>query len=334
MSRWIAAALLTCAGIVGSAASQSDFVLARDQYPVVNGSTSTQPLGVLIAGRVTRTSVRWFRTSDDPTRRLFLTAEPYDETRRLSLHAAPADLGRLNLGRDASSIGPLFKGTSHSGTSQSYERLASGEAELVIAAREPTPAERDAIRKGGADVVTLPIARDAFVFLRHVKNTVRNLTLDQVRDIYGGVITSWKDVGGTDVKIVAYQREPTSGSQVEMEQLVMRGRSMIAGPDNNLTSRMPGPFNAVRETVGGIGYTYHYYERFMAGFPEITTVAINGVTASPETITNGRYPLVTRVYLAHRVDLGAGSPAARLRDWIASPAGQRVVAESGYVRLR
>jgi hypothetical protein len=53
------------------AGGQSDLRLAREEYPVVDGSTSTQPLGVLVAGRVTRTSVEWRRASFfDPTRRL------------------------------------------------------------------------------------------------------------------------------------------------------------------------------------------------------------------------------------------------------------------------
>ena len=130
----------------------------------------------------------------------------------------------------------------------------------------------------------LPIARDAFVFLRHTSNPVTGVTLDQVRDIYAGVLTSWKILGGADRPIVAYQRDATSGSQVEMEQLVMRGRPMREGPDIRVTMATFGPFNAV--------------------------------------------------YLAHRADLPPGGAAARLRDWLRTPAGQAVIAESGYVPLR
>ena len=84
----------------------------------------------------------------------------------------------------------------------------------------------------------------------------------------------------------------------------------------------------------GIGYSYHYYERFMSVVPEVATLAIDGVPAEPATIAAGRYPLITFVYLAHRADLRADSAAARLRDWLLTPAGQAVIAESGYVPLR
>ena len=309
--------------------------LAREEYPVVDGSTSAQPLGMLVAGRVTRTSVEWRRASHfDPTRLLVPTAAPYDPARRLAFEPPPAERAGPDLVAALSSIGRLAERTRHSGTNEAYGRLAAGQAELTLVAREPTPAEREAVRRGGAEIVVQPIARDAFVFLRHASNPVTSLTLDQVRDIYAGALTSWKALGGPDWPIVAYQRDATSGSQVEMEQLVMRGRPMREGPDIRVTRAMFGPFNAIRHDPTGIGYSYHYYERFMAVVPEVATLAIDGVRAEPATIAAGRYPLITFVYVAHRADLPPDSAGARLRDWLLTPAGQAVIAESGYAPVR
>jgi phosphate transport system substrate-binding protein len=317
------------------AGGEPDLQFAREEYPVVDGSTSTQPLGMLVAGRLTRTSVEWRRTSHfDPTRLLAPTAVAYDPARRLSLEPTPAEPRGPDLGTALSAIGRLAERVRHTGTQQSYARLATGAAALVLTAREPTSAEREAVRRGGAEILVQPIARDAFVFLRHASNPVTSVTLDQVRDIYAGVLTSWKVLGGPDRPIIAYQRDPTSGSQVEMEQLVMRGRPMKEGPDIRVTMAMFGPFNAIRHEPNGIGYSYHYYERFMAAVPEVATLAIDGVAAEPPTIAAGRYPLVTFVYLAHRSDLAADSAGALLRDWLRTPAGQAVIAESGYVPLR
>ena len=329
----LAAGVLAALLLVVPAGGESDFRLSHDEYPVVDGSTSTQPLGMLIAGRVTRTSVEWRRLSFfDPTRMLALTGAPYDDSKKLLLGVAPTEPRGADLATALSPIGRLAERLRHNGTHQSYARLAGGQAELVLVAREPTPAERDAVRRGGAEIVVRPIARDAFVFLRNANNPVTGVTLDQVRDVYAGVLTSWKALGGADRPIVAYQRDATSGSQVEMERLVMRGRPMREGPDIRITMAMFGPFNALRHDQNGIGYSYHYYERFMTVLPEVATLAIDGITAEPATIAAGRYPLVTSVYLAHRADLPAGSAAARLRDWLQTPAGQAVIAESGYVR--
>ena len=78
---------------------------------------------------------------------------------------------------------------------------------------------------------TSPI--DALVFIVNPKNPVRNLTADQVRKIYTGEITNWKEVGGVDHAITPYIRDADSGSQEKMETLVMDGLTMIDG------SRMP-----------------------------------------------------------------------------------------------
>ena len=326
-----AAALL----LGSSGADAPDFRLEREDYPAVDGSTSTQPLGVLVAGRVTSTSVDWRqRSMFDSTRVLAFTGAPHDPARRLSLELAPPSTSGPDLITMLSATGRLTERTAHTGTHESYGRLATRQADLVLAAREPTPGEREAARRAGVEMVTRPVARDAFVFLRHASNPVTSLTLDQVRDVYAGALTGWKALGGLDAPIVAYQRDATSGSQVEMEQLVMRGRPMREGPDIRVTMAMTGPFNAIRHNPAGIGYSYHYYERFMVSVPEVATLAIDGVRPEPATIASGRYPLVTHVYLAHRSDLPPVSPAARLRDWLLTPAGQAVVAESGYVPLR
>jgi phosphate transport system substrate-binding protein len=331
----LAGAALAGLLVVTATGAGPEIRLEREDYPVVDGSTSAQPLGVLVAGRVTRTSVEWRRLSMfDSTRLLALTGAPYDPAKRLSLEMAPPSTTGPDLVTVLSPTGRLAERIAHTGTSQSYGRLAAGQAELVLAAREPTPAEREVVRRAGASVVTRPIARDAFVFLRHASNPVTSLTLDQIRDIYAGAVTGWKAVGGPDRPIVAYQRDATSGSQVEMVELVMRGRRMREGPDITVTMAMTGPFNAIRHNPDGIGYSYHYYERFMVSLPEVTTLAIDGVRPEPATIASGRYPLVTFVYLAHRSDLSPGSAAARLRDWLTTAAGQAVIAESGYVPLR
>jgi phosphate transport system substrate-binding protein len=334
MPAWVVAflAALVSAGVVRG---QADLRMAVDEYPVVDGSTSTQPLGALVASRVTRTSVAWRQVSAfDPTRRLVLTAAPYDDAAKLVLQVEPVERKPPDLVATLGPVGQLIERTKHSGTSECFARLAAGQADLVLVAREPTADERAAIRRAaGSEIVVQPIARDAFVFLRNVDNPVTSLTLDQVRDIYSGKVTNWRAVGGADRPIIAYQREPTSGSQVEMEQLVMRGRPMPEGPDIRITYAMFGPFNAIRHQPDGIGYSYHYYERFMAAVPEVATLAINGVAPDRTTIADGRYPLVTFVYLVHRANLPAGSAAARLRDWLRTPNGQAVVAESGYVPL-
>jgi phosphate transport system substrate-binding protein len=266
---------------------------------------------------------------------LKLTADEYDANRKLVL-GGPAPKwvgpGLADPSARPTPIDVLAARIDHAGTSQSFAQLADRKVDLILVAREPTAIERDQVRRSGTTIVVERIARDAFVFLRNAKNPVTNLPLDRIRDIYAGAIKNWKELGGNDQPIMAYQRDASSGSQVEMEQ-IMGGRPMLSGLDIRMTAAMFGPFNAVRHDVAGIGYSYHYYERYMAVIPEVATLAVDGVAADPASIESGKYPLVTYVYLAHRSDLTRTSAAARLRDWLRTPAGQAVVAESGYVPI-
>jgi phosphate transport system substrate-binding protein len=330
----VPAVVLSALAVASTGLGQPAFHLALDDYPRVDGSTSAQPLGMLVACRLTRTSFAWRSSMFERTRALAPTAEPYDPARRLSLPLDEAPSPEFDPLIALAPQAQLITRVNHTGTHQSYLRLAAGEVDLVLTAREPTDAERVEAARRGVELTIIPIARDAFVFLRHVTNPVASLTLDQIRDIYAGTVTDWSALRGTAGPIVAYQRNRDSGSQVEMARLVMQGQPMLDGPEITFTASMFGPFNAIRDDPRGIGFSYRYYERYMAPVAEVDTLAIDGVRPEPDTIASGRYPLVTFVYLVHRSDLPDGSPAAQVRDWLTTPAGQAVVAESGYVPLR
>ena len=97
---------------------------------------------------------------------------------------------------------------------------------------------------------------------------------------------------------------------------------------------MAGPIDRVSQTANAIAYSVYYYEHFMSPHPNNKLIGVGGVMPTSETIANGTYPFTTEVYMVTRKDLKADSPAAKLRDWILSDAGQRVVADSGYVPIR
>ena len=77
----------------------------------------------------------------------------------------------------------------------------------------------------------LPADGDAKALSGNPENPVKNLTSDQVRKIYTGEISNWKEVGGMDHAITPYIRNADSGSQEKMETLVMDGLKMIEGTE-------------------------------------------------------------------------------------------------------
>ena len=159
-----------------------------------------------------------------------------------------------------------------------------------------------------------------------------DLTLQEARDIYTGDITDWSEVGGPASPIQAYQRNPTSGSQVLMETLVMQGAPMVDAPSLILETMM-GPVNAISEDRWGIGYSVYFYATSIFPAAQVKLIAIEGVEPSAANIAAQAYPLTTEVYAVVRADMPAGSTALMLRDWLLTEEGQAVVEESGYVPI-
>ncbi|NBC10305.1 MAG: hypothetical protein GVY24_01035 [Planctomycetes bacterium] len=242
-----------------------------------------------------------------------------------------------------------------SGTHAAYLQLIEGDTDLTFEARKPSEDELKLMEEKGVELERKPLARDAFVFIVNHQNKVEGLTLEQVHDIYTGKITKWDQVGGADLPIHAYQRNRNSGSQVLMERLVMKGAEMIE-PRAMTHRSMIGPINAMNRDPLGLGFTVHYYERFMAppddsrrglrikndkgAQPEEPPtrlrrmLAIDGVEPTPQAIADGQYPLTCPVYIVIRKQTPADSPARRLRDWLLTPDGQNLIAAIGYVPLK
>ncbi len=345
--------------------------LDEDSYPVTDGSTSAEPLGVWVAARLFERNVVWGRNFRDYERRLLpVSSEGKNIDGRLFFVPTPGENGWRLIKADPQKgridqiyngiDNEFYDGIKHHGTHGAYKKLIKGEADLIYECRRPSPDEVKLIEEHGVELEITPIALDAFVFLRHKDNPVTDLTSEQVRDIYtrvedgdSGRIDNWEQVGGPDARINAYTRNPNSGSQETLKTLVMKDREIIPGRDMR-TLTMMGPFDRIYRDQEGVGFTFFYYQRHMAplsvktgmwGDTESETddsetespvkmFAIDGVQPTRETIADGSYPWVTEVYAVTRSDLDPEHPAALLRDWLLTEEGQGVIAETGYVPLQ
>jgi phosphate transport system substrate-binding protein len=183
------------------------------------------------------------------------------------------------------------------------------------------------------------VALDAFVFLVSAENSLDQLSMDAIRDIYSGRVTRWSQLGasigagGPDSDwINAYSRNPNSGSQELMERLVMHEMEMIDAPDMMLPSMM-GPLNAIAGDPSGIGYSVYYYAEHMLPTEGVKLIRVDGVSPTSTSIAHRSYPLATRVYAVIRRGLRGSHGAVLLRDWLLTTGGQDVVDESGYVSI-
>ncbi len=206
----------------------------------------------------------------------------------------------------------------------------------LILATEPSEDELNMAAEHGVTLVKEPACLDAFVFITHADNPIETLTVDQIRKIYAGEITNWRDVGGQDAPIAAYQRETNSGSQTAMVQLVMGETKLSGAQPNYVTSGMSDLVRRVgnyENSDSSLGYTYLYYISELYKGEPIKTIAVDGIAPTAENIQSGAYPFSTAYYGVYRRGEEKGVGAMFLQ-WILSEEGQRCVEQAGYIPLQ
>ncbi|MED4887851.1 substrate-binding domain-containing protein [Lysinibacillus sp. FSL R7-0073] len=215
-------------------------------------------------------------------------------------------------------------------TPEAYQNLIVGNVDLIFVAAPSVSQEWQAEKEGLTFDMT-PIGRETFVFFVHHKNSVDNVTLEQVKKIYAGEITNWRDVGGKDEAIRAFQRPADSGSQTALEKL-MGNMPIMKAPSENIASGMGGIIHEVsqyRNYKNAMGYTFRYYSTEMVQNKKIKLLSIDGVAPTKENIRNGTYPLVSEFYA---VTAGTENEnVQKLIDWILTDEGQALVEKVGYV---
>ncbi|KZE37131.1 hypothetical protein AV656_11145 [Bhargavaea cecembensis] len=218
-------------------------------------------------------------------------------------------------------------------TGQAYESLINGEVDVIFVAG-PSDAQKERARQAGKELELTPIGKEAFVFFVNEQNPVQGLSQQEIRGIYSGEITNWKDIGGKSAEIRAYQRPPDSGSQTALEAF-MGVTPIMEAPTEQTADLMSGIIEDVadyRNYGGAIGYTFRFYSQSMIGNHDVRLLEIDGVEPTADNIRSGDYPIVSELYA---VTAGTDNPnVAPFIDWILSEEGQEIVEKTGYVGIR
>lgn len=223
-----------------------------------------------------------------------------------------------------------------SNTNPSYRRLWSGDADLILSyeAAGSTAEWLEEQKKTGENELDLrEVGLDALVFLVNAGNPVEGLTREQIRGIYRGEIQSWKEVGGEDVPIKAFQRNEDSGSQTLLRLLLM-GEEEIPEKEMVRISGMDGLIQTVMaydNSANALGFSVYFYASVMMGNDSIKLLSVDGVRPGNDTIASGEYSLSNPFYVG--VSSKSSPKALELRDWLLSEEGQDYVEELGYAAV-
>ena len=221
-----------------------------------------------------------------------------------------------------------------------YNNTVGGYAELglkntdIFFGAYPSEEQIAEAKSHGTEFVYTPIGYDAFVFFVHKDNPIDNLTTEQVQAIYSGEITNWKDVGGENEKIAAYQRNEGSGSQSMLIRF-MDGKEIMDPPSEMVNDLMSGIVERVsdyRSKSNSIGFSYRYYLEGIIKNPDIKILSFDGVAPTVENIKNGTYPISGPLY-AVTYEGNENEKVEKLLEWILSDEGQEIIERTGYVGI-
>jgi phosphate transport system substrate-binding protein len=211
------------------------------------------------------------------------------------------------------------------GSGEGMKALIDGATDIADSSRFIKDEEVKLAVEKGAYPVPFAIAYDCIVPIVHPSNTVKNLTMDQLKAIYMGTIKNWKEVGGPALQIVVISRDTSSGTYEVWEQKVMKKERVYAGA--LLQASNGAIVQAVSKNRYAIGYIGLGYIN-----TSVKPLTVNGIKGSEKTTLDGTYPIGRALYMFTR-----GWPtgdALNFINYVLNPQkGQRYVKEAGFVPL-
>lgn len=212
-----------------------------------------------------------------------------------------------------------------------FEELLTGETDIFFGSK-PSEAQYRTAEEKGVELVLTPIGSEAFVFFVNSENPVDGLTSDQIRKIYSGEYTSWKQAGGSNIPILAFQRPEGSGSQTRMEYFM--GDVPLKEPlEVEYEMSMAGVIKEVasyENKESAIGYSFRYYVSKMFHDDNIKFLSVDGIYPDAEAIRGGSYPLAGNLYAITLK--GNENPAVEpFLEWMTGDQGKQIVNRTGYI---
>lgn len=217
------------------------------------------------------------------------------------------------------------------GSGTGISALINGTTDICNSSRPMKQAEKEKLKQRYNTLgVEIKVARDGLSVYVNENNPVKELTLEQLKLIYTGKITNWKEVGGPDARIILYTRENNSGTYVYFKDYVLGGADYAA-----TCQSMPGTasvVNAVAKDKFGIGYGGAAYSKGIRSIAIKKTATSTAYEPTIENIKSGNYPISRFLYMYTR-SKPTGAVKAFI-DWVLSEEGQSIVSKVGYFPIR
>ncbi|MBP1607832.1 MAG: Phosphate transporter, periplasmic phosphate-binding protein PstS [Acidobacteria bacterium] len=217
------------------------------------------------------------------------------------------------------------------GSGTGIAALINGGTDICAASRPMKDKEKEQVRsRRGKEVVETPVALDGVAIYVHQTSHLQSITQAQLKGIYTGKMTNWRDVGGEDTRIVAYSRENNSGTYVFFKEHVLNNEDFAR--DMQTLPGTAAVVNAVSKDPASVGYGGIAYATTIRTLPVRRDDSSAPVQPSLETVQSGEYPLSRNLYF-----YTAGEPSGEAKafiDWVLSQEGQKICEAVGFYPLK
>ncbi len=216
------------------------------------------------------------------------------------------------------------------GSGTGIAALINGGTDICEASRPMKDKEKEQVRaRHGRDVKEIPVALDGVAIYINKSSPIEVLTQAQLKGIYTGKITNWREVGGQDGKIVPYSRENNSGTYVFFKEHVLQNEDFARE-----IQTLPGTaavVNAVSKDPSSLGYGGVAYGTEIREIPVKRDDTSEAFRPTLENVQSRKYPLSRHLFF-----YTIGEPGGEVKafiDWVLGPEGQKVCQEVGYYPL-
>ncbi|MCD7936673.1 MAG: phosphate ABC transporter substrate-binding protein [Tannerellaceae bacterium] len=216
------------------------------------------------------------------------------------------------------------------GSGVGISALMEGTTDIAMSSRKIKFDEKVRLQEAKKEAVEGIIAYDALAVVVHPDNKVSNLTREQLEGIFTGKIKNWKEVGGADLKIVAYSRETSSGTYEFFKESVLKNKNYMAGI---LSLPATGAIiQSVSQTKGAIGYVgLAYLNKDVKAIHVSYDEGKTYVEPSIATAKDETYPIVRPLYYYY--EAGNASTVKPFIDYVLSNEGQEIVKNIGFITV-
>lgn len=215
---------------------------------------------------------------------------------------------------------------SESGSGNGAKSLINAACDVATMSRPMKGSEFKAAQDAGILPIEHIVARDGIAIVVHPGNPCAQLSVEQIRDIYTGKIRNWKELNGPDLPIVVISRDTNSGTYEAFETLVMNKQKITE------RAEYVGSNGAVRQRVlstpSAVGYVG------LAFLEGVKTLKVNGIKATPDTVTDKTYPLARPLYMYTNGRTAPGTPLHAFIGMAETLEGQKIVTDTGFVPIK